>query len=519
MVVIKADTLRSNVAANYASQAFVAAAGLLTVPVYIKLMGAEAFGLIGFNTLLQAWFMMLDTGLTAALARQASLYNGGEDNADLLAALKKVLERVFTGIGAAGALVFIVLGPAFARDWLQLVALDEAEVARAIGLIGVVVALRWQSALYRGAITGFERQVWLGGANAVIAALRFLLPIPLLAFVDNGPVAFFGLQVAVALLEMLVMRHKARSLMPRVAGRAVEWRALRPVMTFSAGIALTSIIWVLVTQSDKLILSRLLPLTEFGHYSMAVQLAMAITLLNTPFTTAILPSMTRIHAGGDPADLMLIFRRATQLVTLAVAPATIVLVALGREVLVAWTGDAALAADVAPVLGLYATGNALMAIAALSYYLQYAYGNVRLHIRGQLIFALLYLPLLAFGVHTAGAVGAGWCWAIANCVYLVLWSPLAVRSLTGSGIIRWLTLDIAVIIGAAALPALAMLAWHPETSRFEGLALACLLGVISLGAGLAAASLLRGPAVMRWQMLVAGAKGSVVRFKGLLPRL
>lgn len=519
MVVIKAATLRTNVAANYASQAFVAAAGLLTVPVYIRLMGAEAFGLIGFNTLLQAWFMLLDTGLTAALARQASLYNGGEGNADLLAALKKVLETVFTGIGVAGALAFILLAPLIARDWLRVVALDEAQVARSIGLMGVVVALRWQSTLYRGAITGFERQVWLGGANVVIAALRFILPIPLLAFVDNGPVAFFGLQVAVALLEMLVMRHKASALMPGVAGRGVEWRVLRPVMAFSAGIALTSIIWVLVTQSDKLILSRLLPLTEFGHYSMAVQLAMAITLLNTPFTTAILPNMTRIHAGGDPADLMLMFRRATQLVTLAVAPATIVLIALGREVLVAWTGDAALASDVAPVLGLYATGNALMAIAALSYYLQYAHGNVRLHIRGQLLFAFLYLPFLAFGVHTAGAVGAGWCWAAANGVYLVLWAPLAVRSLAGGGILRWLTRDIAVIIAAAAFPALAVLAWHPETSRFEGLALACLLGIISLGAGLAASSLLRGPAVMRWQRLVADAKTGVVRFKGLLPRL
>jgi O-antigen/teichoic acid export membrane protein len=519
MVVIKANTIRTNVAANYASQAFVAAAGLLTVPVYIRLMGAEAFGLIGFNTLLQAWFMLLDTGLTAALARQASLYNGGEDNADLLAALKKVLETVFTGIGVAGALAFILLAPVVARDWLRVVALDEAQVARSIGLMGVVVAFRWQSALYRGTITGFERQVWLGGANVVIAALRFILPIPLLVFVDNGPVAFFGLQVVVALLEMLVMRRKVSALMPRVVGRGVEWRVLRPVMAFSAGIAFTSIIWVLVTQSDKLILSRLLPLTEFGHYSMAVQLAMAITLLNTPFTTAILPNMTRIHAGGDPADLMLMFRRATQLVTLAVAPATIVLVALGREVLVAWTGDAALASDVAPVLGLYATGNALMAIAALSYYLQYAHGHVRLHIRGQLLFALLYLPLLAFGVYMAGAVGAGWCWAAANGVYLVLWAPLAVRSLTGSGIIRWLTRDIAVIIGAAALPALALLALRPETSRFEGLALACLLGIISLGAGLAASSLLRGPAVMRWQMLVAGAKERVVRFKDLLSLL
>lgn len=510
-------TLRANIIANYASQAFVAAAGILTIPIYIHFMGAEVFGLIGFYAMLQAWFLLLDAGLTAALARQASLYNGGGNNADTLVALKGLLEVVFAIAGTVGAGLFIFLGPALARDWLQLVALDEAVVAQAIGLMGIVAALRWQTVLYRGAVTGFERQVWLGGVNAGIAALRFLAPIPFLAFVDNGPVMFFGLQLVVALLEMLVMRRQAGRLIPHIENHRKDWTALRPILKFSAGVGLASIIWVVVTQSDKLVLSRLLPLTEFGHYSMAVQLATAITLINTPFTTAILPNMTRTHAGNDPAALWLMFRRATQLVTLAVGPASIVLAVLGREVLFAWTGDAAVATAVAPVLGLYGIGNALLGIAALSYYLQYAHGAVRLHIYGQLLYAVLFLPMLAFGVKTAGAIGAGASWAIMNCLYLIFWAPLAVRQLTGGSIVRWLVEDIGLIVGAAALPALVVLVWHPPTTRFEGLALACLLGVSSLIAGGAAASLLRGAVTDHWQTLAAGAKVSIVRRMSRLP--
>jgi O-antigen/teichoic acid export membrane protein len=250
---------------------------------------------------------------------------------------------------------------------------------------------------------------------------------------------------------------------------------------------------------------------------MAVQLATAITLINTPFTTAILPNMTRTHAGNDPAALRLMFRRATQLVTLAVAPASIVLAVLGREVLFAWTGDAALAIAVAPILGLYGIGNALLGIAALSYYLQYAHGAVRLHIYGQLLYAVLYLPALAFGIKTAGAIGAASCWAAMNGLYLVFWAPLAIRQLTGGSIVRWLVEDIGLIVGAAALPALAILVWHPQTNRFEGLALAGLLGVISLIAGGAAASLLRGSVTEHWQSLVAGAKISLARRQSRLP--
>ena len=31
-------------------------------PLYIKYMGAEAYGLVGFFTMLQAWFGLLDMG-------------------------------------------------------------------------------------------------------------------------------------------------------------------------------------------------------------------------------------------------------------------------------------------------------------------------------------------------------------------------------------------------------------------------------------------------------------------------
>ena len=41
--------------------------------------------------------------------------------------------------------------------------------------MAIIVALRWMCGLYRGAISGAERVVWLGSFNAVIATLRFVL--------------------------------------------------------------------------------------------------------------------------------------------------------------------------------------------------------------------------------------------------------------------------------------------------------------------------------------------------------
>lgn len=62
--------MRSNILANYASQFYVTIIGIVTVPLYIQYMGAEAYGLVGFFAMLQAWFLMLDMGLTPTIARE-----------------------------------------------------------------------------------------------------------------------------------------------------------------------------------------------------------------------------------------------------------------------------------------------------------------------------------------------------------------------------------------------------------------------------------------------------------------
>ena len=70
-------SLKRNILANYASQLYVTIIGIVMVPLYIKYMGSEAYGLVGFFSMLQAWFGLLDMGLTPTMSREAARFNGG----------------------------------------------------------------------------------------------------------------------------------------------------------------------------------------------------------------------------------------------------------------------------------------------------------------------------------------------------------------------------------------------------------------------------------------------------------
>jgi len=104
-----------------------------------------------------------------------------------------------------------------------------------------------------------------------------------------------------------------------------------------------------------------------------------------------------------------------------VVTAGIILAALAKPVLYVWTGDTVLAEKAAPILQLYALGNAILTLGAFPYYLQYAKGNLRLHFIGNLITAILLIPVIIWAAKNYGAIGAGWAWLLMQFFYLLLW--------------------------------------------------------------------------------------------------
>jgi len=74
-------SVRHNIAANFAGKAWRGIFGLAFVPIYIKLMGVEVYGLIGIFMSLTALLALLDMGLSATLNRELSRLSVAEDSA------------------------------------------------------------------------------------------------------------------------------------------------------------------------------------------------------------------------------------------------------------------------------------------------------------------------------------------------------------------------------------------------------------------------------------------------------
>ncbi|KHD11755.1 polysaccharide biosynthesis protein [Candidatus Thiomargarita nelsonii] len=465
-------SLKNNIIASYISQFYTTLIGILILPLYIKYMGAEAYGLVGFFAMLQVWFQLLDMGLSPTISRETARYCGGATDALSLRRLLRTLEGIFLVIALLGAVVIIASAYLIATDWLKVETLPIAEVIDSIRLIGVIIALRWISSLYRGVITGFEQLVWLGGFNVIIATIRFVLVIPYFIWVDTSPVAFFSYQLGAAIIESLILILKSYQLLPKVkVGQYIpwQWKPLKNVLKFSLSIAFTSSVWVLVTQTDKLMLSKLLPLKEYGYFTLAVLAASGILMISGPISSALLPRLTKLNAENDEVGFIRLYRQATQFVTIIAIPASLVLALFSKQVLWVWTGDIDIVNSVTPILTLYALGNGILAFGAFPYYLQYAKGDLTLHLIGSALFVAFLIPSLILATFHYGMMGAGYAWLISNVIYFLFWVPIVHRKFVKGLHYRWLFKDIggiALIGGIVSFLFYQLTSW-PENRIFN----------------------------------------------------
>lgn len=437
--------MRKNIIANYASQLYSAGIGILILPLYIKYMGAESYGLVGFFTMLQAWFALLDLGLTPTIARETARYHGGSMSALRYRQLFRALSTIFASIAVIGGTALWILAEPIAYKWLHVETLSMNVVVVAVQIMAVSVALRWLGGLYRGVITGSERLVWLSGFNAIIATLRFPAVLITMWQYSFTPTVFFWHQLAVAIVEVLGLYLMSNKLKPDVTkSDIIGWsiHPVKPVLKFALTIAFTSSVWVLVTQTDKLILSGILPLAEYGFFTLAVLVANGIMILSAPVSTVIMPRMARLHAEGKHDEMIQIYRNATQLVSVVAGSASLTIAFFAEPLLYAWTGDKEIASNAAPILTLYALGNGVLAVSAFPYYLQYALGNLRYHLIGNLVIVITLIPTIIWAASEHGGVGAGWAWLGINSLYLILWVGYVHHKLQPGVHVGWLSKDI-----------------------------------------------------------------------------
>ena len=157
--------IRRNIAANFGSQAVTAFVTVAFIPVYVHFLGIEAYGLVGLFTVLQAWLVLVDFGLTPALAREMARFAVGAYNAASIRHLLRSVESAIVVIAGLVIVGFWLSADWLATNWLTADELPIDVVSTSLFLMGIVIGLRLIENVYRSSLNALERQIPAGALN------------------------------------------------------------------------------------------------------------------------------------------------------------------------------------------------------------------------------------------------------------------------------------------------------------------------------------------------------------------
>jgi O-antigen/teichoic acid export membrane protein len=426
--------------------------------------------------------------------RETARFRGGAISVNALRSMLRALEFFFGIVSVAGGAAIVLLSKQIAAHWLRVQHLPIEDVAQAIVLMGLAIPLRWTSGLYRGVVNGFEQQVWLGGYNIAIATFRFVGVIAIFKTLGAAPENFFAYQLVVAAIEvtgLAVMTYRLvrRGSAPR---ERFSWKPFLANLSFSLTIAFTATVWLALMQTDRMVLSKTLTLSAYGVFSIAIVAAATVSALGAALGQAVLPRLTKFVAEADMAGMTALYKNATQVTCVIAAPVVATLAFFAEPVLSAWTGKPLVAHQAAPILCLYVIGNGLVSLCAFPYYLQYAKGNLRLHLTGNIIQILLVVPLIFLVAKRFGPVGTGAVWAISNGLYFLIYVPIVHARFFPGNHWKWILRDILPIVVPVLLGGwilFAVLPWH--FGRLMTLMEAIAVGLVLLAIAAMGSTLIR----------------------------
>ena len=439
-------SIRISTLANYAGQSVAALIGFAAVPLYMRLLGHDGFGMVGFLLVLQNSLAVLDLGLGMAATREIGRH-GGATGLREIRDLIRTLEVGYYAMAVTMAAGIMVSAGPLSKRIIEAAAIPQDTINQCLVAAALTVGLRWPVALYSGVLRGRERYVMLNAVISFVAIGKAVVGLLVLTFVSRSVIAFYLVQVAAAYVELALMAAAAWSSARCDASGPPRFRGhmLLRLLRFSIKLSFISACAMLLKQGDRWAVTALLPIDQLGYYTTAVLIGMGIGRVVWPVQSAVFTRLSLHHASGSTGELAATFHRASLCVMAVATPVAATIGGLSTDVLRIWlrAGDpsgVAVAAGAAP-LSITAIAMLFNSAMAIPYSLQVAAGWTSLAAWTNATGALLLVPVSIVAVRNWGLTGAAYGWLLFNLLYYAIIPHLVFERLLPESKARWYLKD------------------------------------------------------------------------------
>lgn len=450
------------------------AAALVVIPLLIRQMGPDRFGLLAFVWMIVGYSNFLDLGIGRALTQGIAerLGRGEQDE--------------IPGIIQTGLLMLVILGVAggvglsLGSDWISgrflKVPLELIwDARRSLLLASIAIPLVVVGSALRSVLEGFQRFQGISLVRSSVGVLIYLSALPVLSL-THGVWAIVAMLILVRLVEVGLYASQCRRLVPGMLRRpSFRPSFLKPLFAFGLWSTLNNLVgsFMSMAYADRLLLSSLVGTGALVYFGTPFDMAVRVLVLPTSLVGVLFPALSALgRDSGRATDLVM---QAIRTIVFGTAPVFIAMIALAKPLLAVWISPE-FSEQSSLIFQLVSAGMFLISISYAPFAYIQAMGRPDLSAKRHLLEIPFYLVASYVGIRLFGAKGSGLVWFLWSIIDLFLIYRIMVglfvnHSAEGLGR-KWVL--IAALFGLAFLAGISPSRWAQITAGVS-LPLVCLL--------------------------------------------
>lgn len=400
--------LSKNIIYNVFGQGLLLILGFVAVKYIFKQLGEDALGIIYFTLTMNAVLCaVLEMGICSTTIREVSAHF--DDEPAYIRDLIRTFSLFYWVAYVLLAATIYFGAPIMVDKWINLKTMDAAMATQVLRIMGISALLALPRSLYASLFRGLQRMEFNNLIDVATSALQQFGIIVIVAF-GGGllPVAYwFVISFGIGVLWYLL-----------AARRFFPWPAFVPGyhpvvvarnMRYSFHTMSISLLSMVHMQSDKIIVSKLLPLSLFGFYGFSYSAISKTTLLTNAVAQAAFPSFSSLFKIGGRDSMMPQYRKLHDLLCFGTVPLLAVAPFAALPVFgFVFNPDVArvlLLPIIFLTLGFYMNGTL-----NVPYVFSLAVGKPEISAMSNFLALFVVLPVTGLLIYFFGLTGAGFSW-------------------------------------------------------------------------------------------------------------
>lgn len=389
------------------------------VPIYIKYLGLEAYGLISFYTTLIVFLQILDLGIYQTLI--------GEISRNILSTSKKVIATLFHSLAIINITIAITIMLFFyffsdwiSSNWFSSNSYSKEDLKEIIFLIGLLIGVRWPILIYQGGLYGFQKISEACFVNITMVILNSIGSFLILFFFEPNIKNIFYWQIIIGFIYVITIRFlfwKCFGVFERLSFSVALVKKIFKHASQMAGVTITSIT---LSNIDKIILSKIIPLNDFAIYMLANNMSNILQIIINPIHNILYPKFGELFANNDLENLSRLYSFSLKCLSIFIFPISIMIFFSSYELVLFYTQDDNLASIAAPILSILIISQTFNGLMYLPFTLQLGSKQPKIPLYINISFIIICIPMLVYLANHYGSIGAAITWLFINTVYFIV---------------------------------------------------------------------------------------------------